>query len=32
MPELHPIIEAARTMLADSFLPNTFWAEAVSTA
>ncbi|GJR61036.1 putative ribonuclease H-like domain-containing protein [Tanacetum coccineum] len=23
---------AARTMLADSFLPNTFWAEAVSTA
>nr|GEV06679.1 hypothetical protein [Tanacetum cinerariifolium] len=24
--------EAARTMLADSFLPNTFWAEAVSTA
>nr|GFA05846.1 putative ribonuclease H-like domain-containing protein [Tanacetum cinerariifolium] len=22
------IIEAARTMLADSFLPNTFWAEA----
>ncbi|GJU59792.1 putative ribonuclease H-like domain-containing protein [Tanacetum coccineum] len=25
-------IEAARTMLADSFLPNTFWAEAVSTA
>ncbi|GJW39223.1 putative ribonuclease H-like domain-containing protein [Tanacetum coccineum] len=26
------IIEAARTMLADSFLPNTFWAEAVSTA
>ncbi|GJR22643.1 putative ribonuclease H-like domain-containing protein [Tanacetum coccineum] len=26
------LIEAARTMLADSFLPNTFWAEAVSTA
>nr|GEU52375.1 putative ribonuclease H-like domain-containing protein [Tanacetum cinerariifolium] len=26
------IIEAARTMLADSFFPNTFWAEAVSTA
>ncbi|GJV31515.1 putative ribonuclease H-like domain-containing protein [Tanacetum coccineum] len=25
-------IEAARTMLADSFLPNTFWAEAVSYA
>ncbi|GKF31916.1 hypothetical protein Tco_0101714, partial [Tanacetum coccineum] len=25
-------MEAARTMLADSFLPNTFWAEAVSTA
>ncbi|GJS42174.1 putative ribonuclease H-like domain-containing protein [Tanacetum coccineum] len=25
-------IEAARTMLADSFLPNTFWAEAVNTA
>ncbi|GJX73387.1 putative ribonuclease H-like domain-containing protein [Tanacetum coccineum] len=25
------LIEAARTMLADSFLPNTFWAEAVST-
>ncbi|GJX66179.1 retrovirus-related pol polyprotein from transposon TNT 1-94 [Tanacetum coccineum] len=23
------LIEAARTMLADSFLPNTFWAEAV---
>ncbi|GKG14706.1 hypothetical protein Tco_0354306, partial [Tanacetum coccineum] len=22
------LIEAARTMLADSFLPNTFWAEA----
>ncbi|GJX00195.1 putative ribonuclease H-like domain-containing protein [Tanacetum coccineum] len=26
------LIEAARTMLADSFLPNTFLAEAVSTA
>ncbi|GJZ49128.1 putative ribonuclease H-like domain-containing protein [Tanacetum coccineum] len=26
------LIEAARTMLGDSFLPNTFWAEAVSTA
>ncbi|GJW75448.1 putative ribonuclease H-like domain-containing protein [Tanacetum coccineum] len=26
------LIEYARTMLADSFLPNTFWAEAVSTA
>ncbi|GJZ76087.1 ribonuclease H-like domain-containing protein [Tanacetum coccineum] len=26
------LIEAARTMLADSFLPNTFWAKAVSTA
>nr|GEU66851.1 putative ribonuclease H-like domain-containing protein [Tanacetum cinerariifolium] len=26
------LIEAARTMLADSFLPITFWAEAVSTA
>nr|GEU64824.1 hypothetical protein [Tanacetum cinerariifolium] len=26
------LIEAARTMLADSFLPNTFWAGAVSTA
>ncbi|GJX47309.1 putative ribonuclease H-like domain-containing protein [Tanacetum coccineum] len=25
-------IKAVRTMLADSFLPNTFWAEAVSTA
>ncbi|GJT73090.1 putative ribonuclease H-like domain-containing protein [Tanacetum coccineum] len=24
------LIEAARTMLADSFLPNTFWAEAVN--
>ncbi|GJT78460.1 putative ribonuclease H-like domain-containing protein [Tanacetum coccineum] len=26
------LIEASRTMLADSVLPNTFWAEAVSTA
>nr|GEW17465.1 hypothetical protein [Tanacetum cinerariifolium] len=26
------LIEAARTMLADSFLPTTFWAEAVKTA
>ncbi|GJZ21952.1 putative ribonuclease H-like domain-containing protein [Tanacetum coccineum] len=26
------LIKAARTMLADSFLPNTFWAEAVSTS
>ncbi|GKA46661.1 putative ribonuclease H-like domain-containing protein [Tanacetum coccineum] len=26
------LIEAAKTMLADSFLPNTFWAEVVSTA
>ncbi|GJY58768.1 ribonuclease H-like domain-containing protein [Tanacetum coccineum] len=26
------LIEAARTMLANSFLPNTFWAEAVNTA
>ncbi|GJW25074.1 putative ribonuclease H-like domain-containing protein [Tanacetum coccineum] len=26
------LVEAARTMLADSFLPNTFWVEAVSTA
>nr|GEY17109.1 hypothetical protein [Tanacetum cinerariifolium] len=26
------LIEAARTMLADSFLPNTFWPKAVSTA
>ncbi|GJR26690.1 putative ribonuclease H-like domain-containing protein [Tanacetum coccineum] len=26
------LIEANRTMLVDSFLPNTFWAEAVSTA
>ncbi|GJZ15781.1 putative ribonuclease H-like domain-containing protein [Tanacetum coccineum] len=25
------LIEAARTMLADSFLPNTFWAEANTT-
>ncbi|GKD14748.1 putative ribonuclease H-like domain-containing protein, partial [Tanacetum coccineum] len=25
------LIEAVRTMLADSFLPNTFWVEAVST-
>ncbi|GJS94135.1 putative ribonuclease H-like domain-containing protein [Tanacetum coccineum] len=25
------LIKAARTMLADSFLPNTFWAKAVST-
>ncbi|GJR58089.1 putative ribonuclease H-like domain-containing protein [Tanacetum coccineum] len=25
------LIEAARTMLAESFLPNTFWAKAVST-
>ncbi|GJT00113.1 putative ribonuclease H-like domain-containing protein [Tanacetum coccineum] len=43
MPELHnkmellkelnrTLIEAARTMLADSLLPTTFWAEAVSTA
>ncbi|GKB84590.1 ribonuclease H-like domain-containing protein, partial [Tanacetum coccineum] len=43
MPELHnkmellkertgPLFEAARTLLADSFLPNTFWDEAVSTA
>ncbi|GJR51785.1 putative ribonuclease H-like domain-containing protein [Tanacetum coccineum] len=24
------LIESARTMLADSFLPNTFWAKAVS--
>ncbi|GJY24099.1 hypothetical protein Tco_0397757 [Tanacetum coccineum] len=43
MPELHnknrvaegknrTLIAPARTMLADSFLPNTFWAEAVSTA
>ncbi|GJS70727.1 hypothetical protein Tco_0703568 [Tanacetum coccineum] len=41
MPELHnrielaerinrTLIEAARTMLADSLLPTTFWAEAVS--
>ncbi|GKF50130.1 putative ribonuclease H-like domain-containing protein, partial [Tanacetum coccineum] len=26
------LIEAARTMLADSLLPITFWAEAVNTA
>nr|GEX42195.1 hypothetical protein [Tanacetum cinerariifolium] len=26
------LIEAVRTMLVDLFLPNTFWAEAVSTA
>ncbi|GJR17818.1 ribonuclease H-like domain-containing protein [Tanacetum coccineum] len=26
------LIEAAKTMLADSFLPTTFWAEAVNTA
>nr|GEX05361.1 putative ribonuclease H-like domain-containing protein [Tanacetum cinerariifolium] len=26
------LIEAARTMLADSFLPTTFWAEAVNIA
>nr|GEU83738.1 ribonuclease H-like domain-containing protein [Tanacetum cinerariifolium] len=26
------LIEAARTMLANSFLPTTFWAEAVNTA
>ncbi|GKB17523.1 putative ribonuclease H-like domain-containing protein [Tanacetum coccineum] len=26
------LVKAARTMLADSFLPNTFWSEAVSTA
>nr|GEY72253.1 ribonuclease H-like domain-containing protein [Tanacetum cinerariifolium] len=26
------LIEAARTMLVDSFLPTTFWAEAVNTA
>ncbi|GKC33493.1 putative ribonuclease H-like domain-containing protein [Tanacetum coccineum] len=26
------LIEAARTMLADSFSPTTFWAEAVNTA
>ncbi|GJT45353.1 putative ribonuclease H-like domain-containing protein [Tanacetum coccineum] len=25
------LIEAARTMLADSFLPNTFWAKIIST-
>ncbi|GJR19121.1 putative ribonuclease H-like domain-containing protein, partial [Tanacetum coccineum] len=27
-----PLIKAARTMLADSFLPIPFWAEAVNTA
>nr|GEU73446.1 hypothetical protein [Tanacetum cinerariifolium] len=27
-----PLIEATRTMLADSLLPITFWAEAVNTA
>ncbi|GJZ71203.1 putative ribonuclease H-like domain-containing protein [Tanacetum coccineum] len=26
------LIEAARTMLADSLLPTTFWAEAINTA
>ncbi|GKC44167.1 putative ribonuclease H-like domain-containing protein [Tanacetum coccineum] len=26
------LIEAARTMLADSLLPTTFWAKAISTA
>ncbi|GJX37144.1 putative ribonuclease H-like domain-containing protein [Tanacetum coccineum] len=26
------LVEVARTMLADSFVPNTFWAEAISTA
>ncbi|GKG19210.1 putative ribonuclease H-like domain-containing protein, partial [Tanacetum coccineum] len=26
------LIEASRTMLADSLLPTTFWADAVSTA
>nr|GEU35462.1 putative ribonuclease H-like domain-containing protein [Tanacetum cinerariifolium] len=26
------LVEAARTMLANSFLPNTFWAKAVSTS
>ncbi|GKF48467.1 retrovirus-related pol polyprotein from transposon TNT 1-94 [Tanacetum coccineum] len=31
-PQQNGVAEAARTMLADSFLPNTFWAEAVSTA
>nr|GEY53810.1 ribonuclease H-like domain-containing protein [Tanacetum cinerariifolium] len=30
--KIRTLIEAARTMLADSFLPNTFWADAVSTA
>ncbi|GJU66437.1 putative ribonuclease H-like domain-containing protein [Tanacetum coccineum] len=29
---IRTLIEAARTMLADSLLPTTFWAEAVSTA
>ncbi|GJV98435.1 putative ribonuclease H-like domain-containing protein [Tanacetum coccineum] len=27
-----PLLRLLKTMLADSFLPNTFWAEAVSTA
>ncbi|GJV71455.1 ribonuclease H-like domain-containing protein [Tanacetum coccineum] len=30
--EIGTLIEAARTMLADSKLPTTFWAEAVNTA
>nr|GEY29369.1 ribonuclease H-like domain-containing protein [Tanacetum cinerariifolium] len=30
--ENRTLIEAARTMLADSLLPITFWAEAVNTA
>ncbi|GJV15436.1 putative ribonuclease H-like domain-containing protein [Tanacetum coccineum] len=30
--KIRTLIKAARTMLADSFLPNTFWAETVSTA
>ncbi|GJW80695.1 putative ribonuclease H-like domain-containing protein [Tanacetum coccineum] len=30
--ELGSLIEAARTMLAYSLLPTTFWAEAVNTA